>query len=708
MTALFLKVLDMSAKASIVILIVLVLRLCLKRAPKVYSYVLWSAVLLRLLCPFSIESGISVLPADVGYTPPAQTVEIHEVVEQGREEDVLPPVTVAQPAVTAPVEQGSDPGDSVDGAGALVFVWLWPTGVALMGVYSLWSLFCLRRRLRCAIRLCGDIWQTKGIHTAFVLGVFHPKIYLPAGLSEEETPYIICHEEYHIRRGDHIVKLLAFAALCIHWFNPLVWLAFVLMNRDMEMSCDEAVLKEMDGDIRANYSQSLLSLAAGRRFVAAAPLAFGEGDTKSRIKNVLKWKKPGMKVMVLAAVVCAAAVAVCISDPVRPVDTTKVERVYTQVLSLPEGSHIINEDEASVTEKLILGEAREELFALLNSHTAKRTTRPDWKPTATYGENAAWLEMNDGSRYELRYWYTNGFSFHPAHFGEDEYDSVLAHYDSKGNLISCWKMEYDFDRVFRDWLWEQGKSGPGPAVDRTEADGTEVEYAPNKRVWSFEDLKPGQTFYFPENIVLSGEESTITSQITYSEAGLTLEFGLIREDGRVFANAAEDGNLISTYQNFSGGVYTVFIRNVNVGDDSENKASGSVVIELSAEKDYFQKSTPFLRATVFDKAKRVMVNGNVDVPEASKAELIRLLNAEEEKWQDTPAPVDFALQIEQGSTVRLLCEDGSWYLLECWRDESGDNADRTTLTWKNRDFQIIGTWIMDDDFNESYRAWLEG
>ena len=330
MTEIFSTVLNMSLTASVVIGVVLLLRLLLKGAPKACSYALWSVVLFRLLCPVSVESGLSILPDGLGYRPGEQAMEIYEAMEPGE----LP--TAAYHAVgdvlngglgtvTVKVEPGHGAGEG-SGYGSLmhpevwflVFSRLWPTGAALLAGYSLWSLFCLRRRLKKAVLLRDNIYRAEGIGTPFVLGVVRPKIYLPAGILEAEMPYIIRHEEYHIRRGDHIIKILAFAALCIHWFNPLVWLAFVLAGKDMEMSCDEAVLKQMGGDIRADYSQSLLALATGRRRFAATPLAFGEGDPKGRIKNVLKWKRPKRWVSILALLACVAGICTCAADPKMP------------------------------------------------------------------------------------------------------------------------------------------------------------------------------------------------------------------------------------------------------------------------------------------------------------------------------------------------------------------------------------------------------
>ena len=725
MRAAFYQVLEMSATASVVILIVLALRLCLRKAPKLYSYALWSVVLFRLLCPFSIESGLSILPSQTAATQTEITQ--YEAIEAGEEylaayhamgdaiNGGLDYIDVKlEPEYVQSLEEEEHQDTIALSHGevwTLLLSSIWPVGALLLLGRSLISVWRLRRSLRGAVLLRENIYLSESIQTPFTMGLFRPAIYLPEGLGEHEQEYIICHEKYHIHRGDHIVKVLAFIALCLHWFNPLVWLAFHLAGKDMEMSCDEAVVKQLGSGIRADYSQSLLTLATGRRMAVGTHLAFGDGDTKSRIQNVLNWKKPKVWVSIIAVVVCAIAAAVCITDPVQPVDTEQVERAYSQILSLPEDSLAINEDEANVTEKLVFGDEREELLALLDRYTAeRRVTLPDWKPRASYQENAARLELADGTYFELRSWYTNGYSFHPAHFGEDEYDTTLARYDSGGMMISCWKMEYDFDQPFRAWLLKQARAGLGTPVNETAKPGIVVdettEYDPRKRVWNFEDLKPGQTFYFTENIVRGGGESTFVIQTTYAPSNLTLELGLVREDGHAKIDTVERGGLhsTSTFLNGRAEEYSIFIRNVS-GEDGE-AAYGSIIIELSSEQDYFQRSTPFVPATVFDKAERVMVRGNLDVPEASKTELIRLLNQKVENWQDTHIPDDFALRSESSSEVRILSRDGNWYLLEGWHDESSANGYRTTLTWKDPGFQVVGTWIMDDDFNRSYHEWL--
>jgi hypothetical protein len=189
--------------------------------------------------------------------------------------------------------------------------------MAALLIYSTVSLIRLKRKLVGAILLRDNIYLADHIDSPFVMGQIRPKIYLPSSLAEKERDYILLHEEHHIRRGDHVVKLLSFIALCLHCFNPLVWIAFILSGKDMEMSCDEAVLRKLGGDIRADYSASLISLATGRRIIAGTPLAFGEGNTEGRIKNIAKWKKPAVWVIVVAVIVCVVLAVCLITNPMN-------------------------------------------------------------------------------------------------------------------------------------------------------------------------------------------------------------------------------------------------------------------------------------------------------------------------------------------------------------------------------------------------------
>ncbi len=324
MDAVFLQVLNMSLTASYVILFVLAARIFLKKAPKIFSYALWSVVLFRLICPFSFESLFSLLfinakpiPGDIMHTQVPQINTGISLVDHA-----------ANPILAA---RAAAPYAGINPMQIAVFLggFIWVAGIAVLLLYSAASLLRLRYNLVGAVKWRDNIYLADHIASPFVMGLLRPKIYLPSELSEREQSYIILHEQTHIRRLDHIVKIAAFVALTVHWFNPLAWTAFILCVKDMEMSCDEAVMRHMDADIRREYSASLLSLATGRKIVAGIPLAFGEGDTKSRIKNVLSYRKPALWIIVLAL---AAVLAVCIGLAANPQNNEKPQDSAAEAL----------------------------------------------------------------------------------------------------------------------------------------------------------------------------------------------------------------------------------------------------------------------------------------------------------------------------------------------------------------------------------------
>lgn len=287
MSKIFLNVLNMSLTASYVILIVILVRLLLKKAPKYISYTLWIVVAFRLIIPFTLESSYSLMPSksNVDYIP-------HDIIYQGNPQinsGVDRIDTFVNNSLPAPtIEASVNPLQIYIKIGA--YIWLLVIGSLL--IYSYVSILILKSRLKKAQLIEKNIFEAKNIRTPFVLGIIRPRIYLPAGLTKEEQDYIILHEQTHINRKDHIVKMLAYLILSIHWFNPLVWIAFRLMSIDMELSCDERVLRKMDKDIKKTYANSLLSLNTKKHILNGSPLAFGEGNVKTRIKNVLNYKKP--------------------------------------------------------------------------------------------------------------------------------------------------------------------------------------------------------------------------------------------------------------------------------------------------------------------------------------------------------------------------------------------------------------------------------
>lgn len=321
---LFLNVLRMSLTASYVILFVLIVRLLLKKAPKVFSYSLWGIVLFRLICPASFTSSFSLLrvfEAKNANNMPVYMENVMQSQTSSNAEYVSQIVDRALPA-TKPVES-ADPIQ----VGLLIGAVLWVLGILFLISYSMLSYIKLKRKVSTALRKEGNIYECEKIQSPFVLGIIEPKVYLPMGFAEKERSYILKHEETHIRRLDYLIKPLAFLVLCVHWFNPLVWLSFIMMNKDMEMSCDEKVLKEMGPEIKKDYSSSLLSLAAGGKMISGSPLAFGESSTKSRIKNVLSYKRPTFWGIITAAILIGVLAVGLLADP-------KKEETYSSYLKV--------------------------------------------------------------------------------------------------------------------------------------------------------------------------------------------------------------------------------------------------------------------------------------------------------------------------------------------------------------------------------------
>ncbi len=320
MKILFTHILNMSFTASVVILLVLAMRFLLRREPKIYSYALWAVVLFRLLCLVAPTGVLSALyfanEKSDNYTRVEQTAYGTQTFETERYSTMnyIPAqimIAEQEPEDVAEVEKSFD----WKAMGACV----WLIGAVGMGCSGMVSFWKLKRQLSEAIHWKKEVYLTDQIETPFVLGLWKPKIYLPIALDDWERVYILAHERHHIRRGDPIFKLLAYIALCLHWFNPLVWLAFHLAEKDMEMSCDEAVIRRLGPEIRADYAQSLLRLSTGHRKFTGMPLAFGEGDTKGRVKNMARWKKPSVWMTVICLVVCCYIGAICALNPKQDV-----------------------------------------------------------------------------------------------------------------------------------------------------------------------------------------------------------------------------------------------------------------------------------------------------------------------------------------------------------------------------------------------------
>lgn len=321
LTDLFLKVVNLSFSASWVVLAVLAARFALKKAPRWIHVFLWGLVALRLLCPFSPESALSLVPSAEVVSP-----EIMTAPEPSIHTGIDPLNLVVNEAISENL--APEPGDSANPLqiwiSLLCVVWL--LGMAAMAEYTLLTYNRLCRRVKMAIRVNANVYLSEHIPSPFVLGVFRPRIYLPYGMTETDMAHVIAHERTHIRRKDHWWKPLGFALLAVHWFNPLMWVAYILLCRDIELACDEKVIRELGFEARADYSQALLNCSVSHRSIAACPVAFGEVGVKARVKNVLTYRKPAFWVMVIAVILCVV-VAVCfLTDP----QTALIDRIVNQ------------------------------------------------------------------------------------------------------------------------------------------------------------------------------------------------------------------------------------------------------------------------------------------------------------------------------------------------------------------------------------------
>jgi beta-lactamase regulating signal transducer with metallopeptidase domain len=330
MIKIFITLLNMSIIASYVAFFVIIVRLLLKKTPKVFSYGLWAIVFFRMICPFSFENIFSILPKNTNTIPqdiiysqnPAinsRSALLNGVVNKTIEGS-LPPVKVE---------------NSVNSMGLILefSASIWCLGIIILLTYSIVSYFKLKSRLSTATLVEQNVFETDAITSPFVMGFIKPKIYLPVGLLDADKGYILLHERVHIKRLDYLVKPLALLATAIHWFNPLMWLSYKLMSKDMEMCCDEKVLKTMGEDIKIDYSRTLLSFSE-KQSGLLSPLGFGENNAKSRINNVINYKRPTFWVLLLVVVTVTAISIGLLSNPkIRKEETITNSKTQAELTS---------------------------------------------------------------------------------------------------------------------------------------------------------------------------------------------------------------------------------------------------------------------------------------------------------------------------------------------------------------------------------------
>lgn len=343
-TAIFTTILNMSLTASYCVVAVVLLRFLLKRQPKILSYLLWSVVLFRMLCPFSFTSSFSLLRMDI------DMISQENLMERRWQPDA-PEQDLNAEAVDKPVQEAGGVAMLLKAekelhtlSGAQIFLmvgaWVWLAGAVLFVVYGVFSAYRLKRFLRAAVCVEGNIYEAEKIPSPFVFGIIRPRIYLPVGLTAQERGYVVEHERIHAARKDYLVKILAWFARCIHWFNPLAWLFFALMENDMEMSCDEAVLRKLGMEVKEEYSRALLSLSCDTTRIGGCPPAFGEGSVKDRVRNVLIYRKRASVVVAVFAVILIVMIA---GLALNPAEGKRGAKEAEELLRLGEKDRFVND-----------------------------------------------------------------------------------------------------------------------------------------------------------------------------------------------------------------------------------------------------------------------------------------------------------------------------------------------------------------------------
>ena len=458
----FLKLVNLSISASWLILAVLVLRVVLKKAPKWVMPLLWGVVALRLVCLFSIESALSLIPS-------AETIP-SEIVTETREPVLYEQATldiVTNPTLPSAAEVPVGVSRQQAQVDFNIYSVLWLAGMAALLVHALVSAGKLKRKLATAILLRDNIYESEFVDSPFVFGVVKPNIYLPMHMDEGTAAYVIAHEHAHLARRDHWWKVLGYLVLALHWFNPLVWVAYILFCRDIELACDEKVVKGLDGAARADYSQALLSCAAPGRAVAACPLAFGEGNIKMRVKSALHYKKPAFWVAA-AAVLAVVIVAVCFLTNPR---SERGSLVWAQKLNAADVAsielYVPAEGKARQYKKL----GTEEMAQAVELINSSRGTYIE-KPETVYGGLPVWflLTMDDGTVHAVgsvvgHYLIIDGDTFDADVENQAEWENYVLKGDSASPIDMADRLSYALygmttgvytlgEAVFEDSVWE--------------------------------------------------------------------------------------------------------------------------------------------------------------------------------------------------------------------------------------------------------------
>ena len=513
----FTELLNLSVRASWLVLAVIGLRLVLKKAPKSFHCALWALVAIRLLCPFSIESELSLLPS-------REIVPESYLVQEPGDLNFTEPVKlqiITNPAYDTAVSIDTEATvDRIQTWDLLASV-LWLGGVGAMAIYAACSYLSLRLRVRMAGWLRENIYECDEIASPFILGLLRPRIYLPSGLDEITKSHVLAHENAHLKRLDHLWKPLGFALLTIHWFNPILWLAYVLLCRDIELACDEKVIRRLDKPGIRAYSEALVHCSVSHRSIAMCPLAFGEVGVKGRIRTMLHYKKPAFWMLVLAAL-CTAILTVCLlTDPETPQSlsspTEPTKPDITQTAIVP-GAYVLNHRDPGAPYLLLYEDDRFTFFL---------------PPEGTVSGN--WQVAPDGA-VTLRADAEGLWRFYPDYHGQLRFDSAGS------DPVTVQKAGAELYLV------------DGSAFNLISSSGG--EYA-----MSLYDLAPGQTAKSTQTVTLE-EGGTVSYVANYVSSLATLEIFLEDTAGnRTFFQTAEGGYREGNFTNLPAGTYHICVTN---------------------------------------------------------------------------------------------------------------------------------------------------
>lgn len=441
----FLDLFNMSINAGWLVLAILLFRLIFKKAPKSLRVVMWGLVGLRLICPFSFESVLSLIPSAEA-VPPEMVYSNSSADVSGAE--IFNAIGNNQVSFDLGIQDGNvvfneytaPDGDFINPLLIITYIAsiVWVVGMAVMLLYTLISYLRILKNVREATPLKENIWLCDNISTPFILGIFKPRIFLPSSMSEQDMEFVVAHEKAHLKRRDHWWKPLGFALLTVYWFNPVLWVAYVLLCRDIELACDEKVIKEMGAEIKKPYSEALINCSVPRKMISACPLAFGETGVKGRIKSVLNYKKPAFWLIIVAVVICIITSVCFLTNPQKEINLTNsllaVEKYYFD--------NVIGEDRANkemndIVYKIDSG----------NQFYSGDSTGIDWQKEGklqAVSDDALWNMSKD----YLPFYY-KGLRLNKTYVAEDEYGSAYAVFITENNKIFIAILpHYDTEKMY--------------------------------------------------------------------------------------------------------------------------------------------------------------------------------------------------------------------------------------------------------------------